>query len=185
MKSGEKPFMKRTIILFLLSCLPVALLAQHSIEIDGDFSDWTGVPVNVTDQADDVHHTDGYSDGTKPDYREYTDVDLLEVKFTNDSENLYGYMKANGIIGRTSTDALGHSKKGRYYFIFTIDVDDNDTTGYPLKDGGYYPNSKGYDMNMEVEFYNGEFNTGHYINHEFTSQNQLDTQNGLDYLRER
>jgi hypothetical protein len=39
-----------------------------------------------------------------------------------------------------------------------------------LAEGGYYPDDKGYDMNMEVEFYNGAFNTGHYLNHEFLTE---------------
>lgn len=167
-------------LILLLIFFPLIVFSQGSIVIDGNFDDWANVPVAVADSADDVHDTDGYSDGGKPSYREYTDVDILQVKFTNDAENLYGYMKATGEIGRTSSDTLGHSKNGRYYFIFTIDVDDNDTTGYQLKDGGYYPDSRGYDMNMEVEFYNGGFNTGHYINHEFTSQYQVDTQGMQD-----
>jgi len=167
--------MKKWLISLLLVS-PSILLAQHTITIDGNFEDWDAVPVAVADSADDVHDTDGYPAGGRPSYRDYTDVDILEVKFTNDAENLFGYIKATGEIGRTSSDTLGHAKKGRYYFIFTIDVDDNDTTGYQLKDGGYYPDSRGYDMNMEVEFYNGGFNTGHYINHEFTSQQQVDTQ---------
>ncbi|MCP4413402.1 MAG: hypothetical protein GY808_12655, partial [Gammaproteobacteria bacterium] len=160
------------------------ICTQHSIVIDGDFSDWADVPVSVSDPADDVHDTEGeYQEGGQPEYRKYDDVDILEVKFTNDGENLYGYMKATGEIGRTSSDTLGHSKKGRYYFIFTIDVDNNDTTGYRLKDGGYYPDSKGYDVNMEVEFYNGGFNTGHYINHEFLTKNQMETQ-GIQDLKD-
>jgi|TARA_B100000959_G_scaffold158770_1_gene166367 hypothetical protein len=148
--------------------------------IDGQFDDWSAISSAVIDSADDVHDTDGYPEGGSPSYVEYSDVDIIEVKFTNDAENLYGYIKATGKIGRTSSDTLGHEKKGRYYFIFTIDVDDNDTTGYQLKDGGYYPDSRGYDMNMEVEFYNGGFNTGHYINHEFTSEEEAQTQGLID-----
>jgi len=167
------------------SYISVSILhAQNSISIDGHFEDWAAMPIAVCDPADDVHDTDGYPDGGQPLYREYTDVDILEVKFTNDADNLYGYIKATGEIGRTSSDTLGHAKNGRYYFIYTIDVDDDNTTGYQLKEGGYYPDSRGYDMNMEVEFYNGGFNTGHYINHEFTSQDQVDTQ-GLQDLADR
>ena len=160
---------------------PIALSAQQVILIDGDFSDWETIPLAVSDPADDVHDTYGnYPDDGQPSYVAYSDVDILEVKFTNDAENLYGYMKATGIIGRTSSDTLGHNRKGRYYFIFTIDVDNNDTTGYRLKEGGYYPDSKGYDVNMEVEFYDGAFNTGHYINHEFLTEQQLLTQGPQD-----
>jgi hypothetical protein len=173
-------FKNIVITIIFINLLWSLTFAQHTITIDGNFEDWSTVPVAVSDPADDVHDTDGYPDGGTPLYREYSDVDILEVKFTNDAENLYGYMRASGIIGRTSSDTLGHQKNGRYYFIFTIDVDDNKTTGYQLKDGGYYPDSEGYDMNMEVEFYNGGFNTGHYINHEFTSEEQLNNQGWQD-----
>ena len=131
--------MKRIWFLFVL---PTLLLGQNQIIIDGNFDDWNTVPVAVTDPADDAHDTDGYESGKQPAYRAYSDVDILEVKFTNDEANLYGYIKATGEIGRTSSDTLGHAKSGRYYFIFTIDVDDNDTTGYPLREGGYYPDSR-------------------------------------------
>ena len=161
--------MKKIILLFII--IQTINYSQNIITIDGNFEDWSNIPVAVTDSANNVHDTDGYPEGLAPaNSVEYSDVDILEVKFTNDDNALYGYMKASGIIGRTSADSLGHSKSGRYYFIFTIDVDDNDTTGYPLREGGYYPDSKGYDMNMEVEFYNGDFNTGHYLNHEYISK---------------
>ena len=114
-------------ILFIF-LIPASIFSQSAITIDGNFDDWANVPVAVSDPADDVHHTDGYAEGTVPDHRAYTDVDILEVKFTNDAENLYGYIRATGEIGRTSSDTLGHAKKGRYYFIFTIDVDDNEMT---------------------------------------------------------
>lgn len=47
----------------------------------------------------------------------------------------------------------------------TIDVDDNDDTGYWLHEGGYYPTTRGYDVNAEIEFFDGEFNTACYLNH--------------------
>jgi hypothetical protein len=174
--------MKKVFLIFaiLLNC---SIFSQERIVIDGNFEDWQNVPLAVKDSANNVHDTEGYSEGGKPaEFFEYSDVDILEVKFANDDSTLYGYMKASGIIGRTSADSLGHSKKGRYYFIFTIDVDDNDTTGYQLREGGYYPDSKGYDMNMEVEFYNGTFNTGHYINHEYISESDFNAnwQNDLE-----
>ena len=160
------------ILLFVLFSWPVR--AQQAIQIDGNFDDWANLPVLVTDPPHDEHDTDWFGDGlAQPRPRKYADVDILEVKFTNDAENLYGYVKARGIIGRTSRSADGQ-KAGRYYFIITIDVDNNDTTGYALQEGNYWPNSRGYDMNMEVEFYDGAFNTGHYINHEFLSEAALD-----------
>ncbi len=136
------------ILLFVLFSWPVR--AQQAIQIDGNFDDWANLPVLVTDPPHDEHDTDWFGDGlAQPRPRKYADVDILEVKFTNDAENLYGYVKARGIIGRTSRSADGQ-KAGRYYFIITIDVDNNDTTGYALQEGNYWPNSRGYDMNMEV-----------------------------------
>ena len=161
----------KTITTIIFLCFAQITIAQHNITIDGNFDDWSTVPVAMTDSVDNVHNTSVYPSWLKPaKFFTYSDVDLLEVKFTNDNDALYGYMKATGIIGRTSSEAAGHSKKGRYYFIFTIDVDMNDTTGYSLYEGGYYPNSKGYDMNMEVEFYDGAYNTGHYLNHEYINE---------------
>ena len=109
----------------------------------------------------DTHDTDHKLPGDHPYYVEHPDVDLVEYKFTHDANNLYAYFRATGEIGRTASGA----QKGRYYVIVTIDVDNNDTTGYELCEGGYYPTTGGYDMNMEVEYYDGAFNTGHYLNH--------------------
>jgi hypothetical protein len=69
------------------------------------------------------------------------------------------------VIGNTQREADGNGRAGRYYVILTIDVDSNNATGYELSEGGYYPSSNGYDMNMEIEFFDGAFNTGHYLNH--------------------
>src|SRR5262249_43248042 len=53
-----------------------------------------------------------------------------------------------------------------------IDVDNSTNTGYGLHEGGYYPTSYGYDMNMEFEFYNGHPNKGNYLNHGATNLTQ-------------
>ena len=160
-------------VLFLYCLFPLILTAQSVITIDGKFDDWKQVQTFMDDPANDEHDTDWFSDQqVKPTNRQYSDVDILQVKFTHDRENLYGYVKARGIIGRTARQADG-LKAGRYYFIITIDVDDDDRTGYPLQEGNYWPNSTGYDMNMEVEFYDGSFNTGHYILHAFLGETEL------------
>jgi hypothetical protein len=108
-----------------------------------------------------------------PGHVEHPDVDILEYKFTHDAANLYAYFKARGVIGRTQSSA-GGKKAGRYYAIVTIDVDQNEKTGYWLHEGGFYPTSGGYDVNAEIEWYDNRFNTGHYINHECVNQCQLD-----------
>ncbi len=41
----------------------------------------------------------------------------------------------------------------------------NDETGYWLHEGGYYPTSRGYDVNAEIEFFDGQLNTACYLNH--------------------
>ena len=155
------------------------------IVIDGAFSDWQFVPL-YGDPVDDQHDTNHDLPGDVPTYVDHEDVDLLEFKFTHDESNLYAYFKSNGVIGRTQNSAAGTA--GRSYVIVTIDVDNNDTTGYPLHEGGYYPTSTGYDMNMEIEYYDGAFNTGHYLNHGCLNagdfaQAEIDQANGLVDVR--
>ena len=117
---------------------------------------------SYTDPADDTHDT-GHDQRTDvPSYVDHPDVDLLEYKVSHDDENLYFYFRSRGEIGRTQTSDSG-APAGRYYVIITIDVDDNDDTGYWVHEGGYYPTSRGYDVNAEIEFYDGQFNTGHYL----------------------
>src|SRR6266566_4778926 len=154
--------------------------ATHAIVIDGNFSDWASVPSHydpvggpgvLHDGIPDTHDTDHSGPNDVPVYVEHPDIDLVEYKFTHDSSNLYAYFRATGIIGNTISNATQH---GRYYVIVTIDVDSNTNTGYGLHEGGYYPTSYGYDMNMEYEFYNGGPNKGNYLNHGATNQAQLD-----------
>src|SRR5215207_2902488 len=148
-------------------------LAEHTrtITIDGNFSDWAtvrshfdpiGGPASLHNGIPDTHDTDHSLSNDVPNYVNHPDIDLVEFKFAHDRTNLYAYFRATGEIGRTANSV---SQKGRYYVIITLDVDNADSTGYPIHEGGYYPTSTGYDMNMEVEFYAGAFNTGHYLNH--------------------
>ena len=141
------------------------------IKIDGKFNDWNGVPSH-SDPEGDPHDTDHDQQGDTPALVNHPDVDILEYKFTHDKKNLYGYWKSNGLIGRTQNTSQGTA--GRFYVIVTIDVDNKLKTGYWLHEGGYYPTTRGYDMNMEVEFYNGAFNTGHYLNHGARNDTELD-----------
>lgn len=141
------------------------------IVIDGSFDDWNEVP-SYFDPVDDQHDTDHDGINDVPSYVHHPDVDILEYKFAHDEHNLYAYFRARGVIGRTRTQAQGGA--GRYYVIVTIDVDNDDSTGYWLHEGGYYPTSNGYDMNMELEFFNGSWNTGHYLSHDSLSQAEED-----------
>lgn len=153
------------------------------INIDGSFNDWSGVPSH-TDAAygqfhtgtniPDVHTTDPWDPSMPSSYPTATNhpnVDLREFKFTHDENNLYAYFRSAGTIGATGHRAPGtNDPQGRYYVIVTIDVDNNDSTGYWLHDGGYGPTSNGYDMNFELEFYDGSWNTGHYLSHDALTQ---------------
>jgi hypothetical protein len=168
--------------LILATAGATAVRAESSrrITIDGDFSDWVAVPSHADpvsapgvlhDGIPDTHDTDHSGPNDVPVFVNHPDVDLVQFKFTHDETNLYAYFRATGQIGRT---AGTNTQRGRYYVIVTLDVDNDSATGYPLHEGGYYPSSAGYDLNMEVEFYNGAFNTGHYLNHGARNQAELD-----------
>jgi hypothetical protein len=141
------------------------------IKIDGKFNDWNSV-TSHTDPEGDPHDTDHDQQGDTPVLVDHPDVDILEYKLTHDKKDLYGYWRSKGVIGNTQNQAQGTA--GRYYVIITIDVDNKPKTGYWLHEGGYYPTGRGYDMNMECEFYDGAFNTGHYLNHGARNQTELD-----------
>jgi hypothetical protein len=162
---------------FLALCLSTSLRAapMTHISVDGNFSDWDDVPTytdpygnTIHNGVPDVHDTDhGTLDGV-PGFIDHPDVDILKYKFTHDENNLYAYFKVgeDGKIGNTQTADQGRA--GRYYVIVTIDVDNDNSTGYLLHEGGYYPTSgvDTYDMNMEAEFYDGQLNTAHYLSHD-------------------
>jgi len=178
-----------TLVAFVAGAAGIAAhgAAPHSISIDGDFSDWSTVPSYFdleNDENEDYHGPAPPPLSEPPQYPDHADVDILEYKFTHDKDSLYAYFRARGVIGQTQRQDEGNGRAGRYYVIVTIDVDSNDTTGYGLDDGGYWvaverdppvpgeydwPMSRGYDMNMELEFYNGSWNTGHYLSHDALS----------------
>lgn len=136
--------------------------------IDGEFTDWNAVSRYV-DPEGDTHDTDPRGVNDEPWPIVHPDVDLLEFSVTHDSEALYFYMRAKGRIGHTQVaQRLGRRRRrtaGRYYVTVTIDVDQNDETGYSLNEGGYYPTTRGYDTNAELEFFNGHLNVAKYLNH--------------------
>jgi len=141
---------------------------RHSaIRIDGDFTDWDSIQ-KYTDPEDDTHDTEPRSLHAEPYPVTHPDVDLLEYSVTHDSEAFYFYMRAKGRIGNTAADRPGRRRRrpaGRYYVTVTIDVDQNDQTGYSLNEGGYHPTTRGYDTNAELEFYDGKLNVAKYLNH--------------------
>jgi acetyl esterase/lipase len=142
-----------------------------AIVIDGKFGDWADVPAHY-DPPNDTHDTQQTRKDQTPDYVNHPDVDLLEYRATHDDENLYFYFRSRGEISRTQRSDTG-KPAGRYYVIVTIDVDNNDDTGYWVHEGGYFPTTRGYDVNAEIEYYDGAFNTGHYLNHGARNDSEL------------
>jgi hypothetical protein len=144
----------------------------RTIAIDGTFEDWKDVAAHK-DPAHNEHVTSRNQRDDRPEQVDHADVDLLQYKFAHDAENLFAYFKARGTIGRTQAAGAGKNA-GRYYAIVTLDVDDDEKTGYWLHEGGFYPTSGGYDVNAEIEWFNNRLNTGHYINHACRNQADLD-----------
>ncbi|MBC8353062.1 MAG: alpha/beta hydrolase [Planctomycetes bacterium] len=144
--------------------------AVNKITIDGNMKDWRSV-ASYTDPVGDTHDTDHIERDDTPRLVNHPDVDLLEYKVAHDADNLYVYLRSKGVIANTQRSADGQA--GRYYVIVTIDVDNDDKTGYWIGEGGYYPTTRGYDVNAEVEFYDGELNTACYLNHGALDQKEL------------
>lgn len=175
-----------TFLVALLTSVAAHAAPITRIVIDGAFGDWAAVPASFDagggafhagTNIPDVHDTDGYDPdaGEVPGRTAHADVDILEYKFAHDEDSLYAYIRSAGIIGRTQRRTPGSNlASGRYYVIVTIDVDDDDATGYWLHEGGYAPTSTGYDMNMELEFFDGALNTGHYLSHDALTDPGLD-----------
>ncbi len=161
-----------TLIWVCLFLSPTSAEPVRKITIDGKFDDWANVPVHK-DPAHNEHDTSHSKRDDQPIHVEHADVDILEYKLAHDEENLYAYFKARGVIGRTQVGDGKNKPAGRYYAIVTIDLDQNEKTGYWLHEGGFYPTSGGYDVNAEIEFYNGRVNTGHYINHACRNAEEL------------
>jgi hypothetical protein len=138
------------------------------IMIDGDFSDWdTTAP--FLDAADDQHDTEQRQPDAMPEHVDHPDVDLLTYKVSHDEENFYFFIETTGQIGRTQMEDLARGlRAGHYRVIIAIDVDDDDATGFPLYEGGFFTgttNTSGYDLTAELEFFNGQINTESYTNH--------------------
>jgi hypothetical protein len=176
---AENPMIQLKTLTSLILLIAVVLTTgqlrgepARTIVIDGKFEDWKDVPV-YHDPDHNEHDTDHNQSGDRPERVDHPDVDLLEYKFAHDANNLFAYFKARGVIGRTQPAGAGKSA-GRYYAIITLDVDNDEKTGYWLHEGGFYPTSRGYDVNAEIEWFGNRFNTGHYINHCCRDQGELD-----------
>ncbi|CAF1067208.1 unnamed protein product [Rotaria sordida] len=172
---------------------------NRNIIIDGNFDDWVDVrsytdPVDNIDgtvyqtspwfpsiKIPDCHDTITRISTDIPKHIYNPNVNIIEFKIAHDDTSLYIYYRVvdDGIIGNTSVgpgrfDPSDPSKPsaGRYYVVTTINLDMNDTTGYWLNGGGYYPTAPGFDANFEIEFYNGSYNQGYYLDHAANNTNE-------------
>jgi hypothetical protein len=179
---------------------------NRNIIIDGNFDDWSNVR-SYSDPQDnrdgtvfqespwfpsikipDCHSTNSVEPPGAPYHVYNPNVDIVEFKIAHDDTSLYAYFRAvdDGVIGKTSVgsgrfDSNNPStpSAGRYYIMISINIDNNDTTGFWLGEGGYYPTAPGFDAHFEIEYYNGTYNQGSYLDHGANSTNET------SYLREQ
>jgi hypothetical protein len=198
-------FFKR--ILFIYSVIQIAESdpINRNIIIDGNFDDWLNVR-SYSDPQDNrngtVYHQspwfpslnipdchDTYATGQSeiPSHIYNPNIDIIEYKITHDDTSLYIYFRVvePGVIGYTAVGSGGFDPNdplkpsaGRYYVITTVNIDMNNTTGYWLNGGGYYPTAPGFDGNFEIEFYNGTYNQDYYLDHAANNDNET------SYLKE-
>ncbi|CAF3788425.1 unnamed protein product [Rotaria sp. Silwood1] len=172
---------------------------NRNIVVDGNFDDWLDVrsytdPVDNIDgtvyqespwfpslKIPDCHDTDSRKQTDIPKHIYNPNVNIVEFKIAHDNSSLYVYYRVvdDGVIGKTSIgpglfNESDPSKPsaGRFYIITTVNIDMNDTTGYWLHEGGYYPTAPGFDGNFEIEFYNGTFNQNYCLDHAANTTNE-------------
>jgi PEP-CTERM motif len=104
-----------------------------NITIDGNFSDWTGVPVLLTDAS---------GDGSP--------IDIGTIQLANDANNLY--------IRLTFPTAV-NPQSGAGVFL-AIDNDNNPATGFDVYGLGAVGSEAGWQNDFPFEQANGNFNTG-------------------------
>lgn len=126
------------------------------IVIDGDFSDWQGVPSWADPPGDPDNRDDRYDPQLNLNN---PDVDILQWGFASDKWYLYLYVRVAGQIGRGQYN-------DRYYVMVHLDVDRDLGTGFqtyipfpteeeaPFTDW-YYPSNLGSDYTFEAEFLGG------------------------------
>ncbi|CAF2971140.1 unnamed protein product [Rotaria sp. Silwood2] len=192
-------FFNRILLIYFVIQILKSDPINRDIIIDGNFDDWLNVP-SYSDPRDNINGTvyqespwfpslkipDCHDAHTKiltdmPKHTYNPNVNIIEFKIAHDDSSLYVYYRVvdNGVIGKTSVgpDKFNRSdpskpSAGRFYIITTVNLDMNDTTGYWLHEGGYYPTAPGFDANFEIEFYNGTYNQGYYLDHAANNTNE-------------
>jgi len=164
------------VLLILIAVISALGEHYHDIVIDGQFSDWGTILPHI-DPDDDINGTvlnDGVHDchdtyhtqssTETPTHVFNPNANILEYKFAHSEKEVYAYMKVKGNVGRTTVENETMTA-GSYFLIVAINVDENDTTGYSLYQGGFFPTSVGYDMSFGLQYFNGSFNAGFLRNH--------------------
>ena len=178
---------------------------NRNIIVDGNSDDWLDVR-SYSDPKDnmdgtvfhespwcpsfkipDCHDTDSVEPSNIPKHMYNPNVDIVELKLTHDDTSLHMYYRVadDGVIGKTSVGSGGFNDNdpskpsaGRYYTITAVNLAMNNTTGYWINGGGYYPTASGFDRNFEIEFYNGTYNQDYYLDHAVNNDDET------SYLRE-
>lgn len=139
------------------------------ILIDGDMTDWEGLP----------SYSDPAGDNSKPG------TDVLEFKVTHDEAALYYYTRHSGPI--ISEDA-GTGGQGRFYYLVFVDLDNNPSTGFnpaTTDPDCYSPLSLGCDLEFEFERDWNDSSSAYQVQHFYgyggpgtLAQNRLDLKPG-------
>ena len=104
-----------------------------SIAIDGNFSDWTSVPIALTDPAGDGNPTD-----------------FGNIQIANDNNNLYLHITYNTAV---------NPQAGAGVFL-AFDTDNNKATGFNVYGLGTVGSELGYQNDFPFRQGTGNFNTG-------------------------
>lgn len=126
-------------VLFGLLLMSANLLAGtfKTITIDGDFSDWVGVPILTTDTT---------ADGNP--------VDFVTLYAANDDDNVYL---------RIVFDAAAAVNGTNTQVFIALDNDNNPATGFDIFSLGIVGSEVGWQNDFPFEQSNSQFNTGNGI----------------------
>jgi hypothetical protein len=104
-----------------------------NITIDGDFSDWSSVP---------VAYTDATGDGSP--------IDITTIQMANDDNNLYLHLSYGTAVNPNAGSGV----------FLALDNDNNPATGYDVYGLGLVGAEAGWQNDFPFEQSNGVFNTG-------------------------
>ncbi|MGE9291114.1 MAG: PEP-CTERM sorting domain-containing protein [Puniceicoccales bacterium] len=118
----------------LALCLPVHAGYFTTITIDGDFSDWSGVPLLVSDSTGDGNP-----------------VDMVALYAANDDDYLYIRVEYSASVAVNGTNAQ---------IFIALDNDNNAATGYDVYSLGVVGSEAGWQNDFPFAQDTGVFNSG-------------------------